>query len=836
MIPPRATMRLQLHNGFTFADAAKVVPYMARLGVSHLYASPILTARPGSMHGYDVTDPTQVNPELGGEEGFRRLVGTLRMHRLGLILDIVPNHMAVGGQNAWWVDVLRLGQASQHAQVFDIDWHPDNPLLQGKVLLPILGKPYGDALESGEIIVARESGDWQVRYFDNWFPVRPEDAAKLTELGAEAYDAVNPEGRGRLHRLLERQHYRLAFWRTANDEINWRRFFDINELIGVRVEKPAVLEATHATLFRLYRDGLIDGVRIDHVDGLADPGSYCRTLRARFQELAPDRPAYIVVEKILGRGEQLPADWGVDGTSGYDFMDAVSAVQHDVSSGEALGALWYELTGRPAGFADEEVPARRETLARSFVAQLEACAGAFQAAALQNVATRDAGRAAIRSALVVLLAHFPVYRSYPGEPSKADQDAYRRALEGAKAAPEFARIDVIEMIMGLLRRPETPARQKAATIFQQLSAPVTAKSVEDTAFYRYGRLISRNDVGFDVATLGTEPDTFHHLSAERSRLFPGALLTTATHDHKRGEDVRARLAVLSEMPEEWGQTLRRWMARNARYRTEHGPSLVDEVMLYQTLVGVWLGSLDGGFEERIAAWQSKAMHEAKLETSWTSPNEAYEAAAREFLHSVLADGGFRDEVTALVGRIAAAGAVNGIAQALLKLTVAGVPDLYQGTEFWDFSLVDPDNRRPVDFIAREHALESGGAPVALARNWMDGRVKQAVIATALRARAEAPELFAEGEYIPLDGGQHLIAFVRRHQKRSAVVIAPRLVLGMVSDGLAIPTSAWGGASVRLPDGLSGTVRNVLTGDEVTLSADLPAARVLGAFPAALLIP
>ncbi len=859
--PPRATMRLQLHKGFTFDDAARFAPYMARLGVSHLYSSPILTARAGSMHGYDVVDPTAIGPELGGEDGFRRLVAALRAEDLGLIVDIVPNHMAVGRENAWWQDVLRNGRAGRRGDVFDIDWHPDNPLLDGKVLLPVLGKPYGEALDAGEIRVARGNAGSEARYFDNVFPIRADDEAEITALGLDAYDPADEAGRARLHRLLERQHYRLAHWRTAGDEINWRRFFDINELAGVRAEDARVFEATHATLFRLYAEGLIDGMRVDHVDGLSDPRGYCRRLRARLTELerqrpakAPPGPAYLVIEKILGASESLAKDWQVDGTSGYDFMDAVSAVQHDAKAAPALSALWAALSGRSGEFKPEEVAARREILDSSFAAQLESAVGALHRVALLSPATRDASRPAIRRALIELLAHFPAYRGYATKADRpsGDDEMFARALAGASAPRGPARRDVLDRIVSWLRAPDDPARQIAATRFQQLSAPIAAKAVEDTAFYRYGRLLSRNDVGFDAARLGTEAPEFHRLAQARRAHFPDAMLATATHDHKRGEDVRARLAVLSEFPDEWGAAVRGWIERNTRHRRISGdapaPSRGAEVMLYQMIVGAWPTTLDAGdragrraFAERLAGWQAKALHEAKLRTSWISPDEAYENAARAFLDSVMDDDGFAAEIARFADRIGPAGAVNGLAQATLKLTVPGVPDFYQGTEFWDQSLVDPDNRRPVDFAARQTALETAAAPIALVGAWRDGRVKQAVIARILDLRRRTPVLFARGDYAPLAAegpcAKRVIAFARREGDAAMLVIVPRLPLGLMegSGAILIPPAAWTGTCLPLPPWLEGrTLHDVVSGTELRAGARVGLGVALAGFPLAVL--
>ncbi|MEA2770048.1 MAG: (1-_4)-alpha-D-glucan 1-alpha-D-glucosylmutase, partial [Acetobacteraceae bacterium] len=586
---PRATMRLQLHKGFTFADASALVPYLVDLGISHVYSSPILTARAGSIHGYDVIDPTSVNPELGGEQGLREFVSVVHGAGLGLIVDIVPNHMAVGGfDNPWWTDMLRHGRSSRYADFFDVDWETGDPDLHGKVLAPFLGRPYGEALDAGEIRLAHtSSGEPVIRYFDSDFPIDPTNHASIVERGVASFDPTTPDGRSQLHELLERQHYRLAWWGAAGDEINWRRFFDINGLAGLRIEEPTVFEEVHATLFRLYGEGLIDGFRVDHVDGLSDPPGYCRRLRQRLDDLAPDRHAYLVIEKILGAGESLPTDWGVEGTSGYDFMNEVSALQHDQSSAAALGQLWHGATQRPAYFEDEEVPARLEILQRGFDAQLGAVTRALHRVARSNRNTRDTSAASIRRGLVALLSHFPVYRGYDAgsKRSRMDQAAFAKALAAAKQATpasEHAVLDRLDRWLG-----GEPGDKVANTRFQQLSAPVAAKSVEDTAFYRYGRLLSRNDVGFDAGRLGGSVADFHRACADRLASFPDAMLATATHDHKRGEDLRARLAVISEVPDDWAAFLAQCRAIEAK-RPDPG----DEIMLYQMIVGGWPLDLD----------------------------------------------------------------------------------------------------------------------------------------------------------------------------------------------------------------------------------------------------
>jgi malto-oligosyltrehalose synthase len=680
---PRATLRLQFHKGFTFADAEKIVPYIAELGVSHLYASPIMAARAGSMHGYDVIDPTRINPELGGEEGLKRLVEALRRYKLGLIVDIVPNHMAASLENSWWVDVLHHGEAGRYARSFDIDWAAEDPQLRGRVFLPLLGKPLHEAVASKELAVVDCEGKPALRYYDHYLPMTGPD--------------------------IERQPYRLGWWRTANDRINWRRFFDINDLVCLRMEDPETFENVHALIARLYQEGLIDGVRIDHVDGLNDPAAYCRELRRRLDPDDPSRP-YLVVEKILLKGETLPADWECNGTTGYDFMDQVSALQHDPAAESLLAEAWARISGRPRDFAIEEEAARRHIIAHSFAALLEATVAAFDRLAKMDPLASEISRPALRRALTEMLVHFPAYRSYATLTERPRRDriyldaAARNATRTARPGDGW----VIDTLHRWLSEP-TPDIAAIAR-FQQLSAPVAAKSVEDTAFYRYGRLLSRNDVGFDLDHFGSCPAEFHALMRARAERLPHSMLATATHDHKRGEDVRARLAVLSERPQAWIDRLTSWIRDSDALRTDAQPAVGDVAMLLQMVVGAWPFDLAledergrTAFAERLAAWQEKALREAKLRTNWADPNPAYETAAREFLVRLVADNAQPEllaDIFGFIQSVAAAGAVNALAQVVLKLTVPGVPDLYQGTDYWDLSLVDPDNRRPVDFEQR----------------------------------------------------------------------------------------------------------------------------------------
>lgn len=991
MTVPRATLRLQFHSGFTFEDAGKHLDYFAALGVSHLYASPITTARPGSLHGYDTVDYSQVSEELGGEAGLKRLVAKLRERGMGLVIDIVPNHMGIGGShNAWWLDVLEWGRHSAYARYFDIDWHSPDPALRGKVLMPCLGAPYGVELEAGRIALRfdADSGRFHAVYGDNLCPICPVDYASILQAAtdnaeltalAQAFDGLTTQpddhpraaagrealrtfaaqhgaaafepaleafaatavaSRERLHRLLERQYFRLAWWRTASDEVNWRRFFDISTLAAVRVERPEVFEAVHALVFRLYEQGLIDGVRIDHVDGLAEPREYCQRLRQRLVDLRGNHP-YIVVEKILGRGERLRDDWPVDGTTGYDFMNDVGSLLHDPDGAAPLAATWAELTGASPSFADEAIAARRQILAEHLSAELDRATRALHRIARDHPTTRDFTFAAIRRVVAALAVHFPVYRIYPqsGLRTNADNEWFAKAREGAKRMLSrgdhevLARVD--EWLGGNAReaerdgrdgrdgrghrpaaaagssqshvqtqppaqspapaveqkpRPAAPpvptvatlshalsSQRTALTLFSQLTAPLAAKAIEDTAGYRYGRLLSRNEVGADAGDFSITVEQFHAANQERRRRFPHAMLATSTHDHKRGEDVRARLAVLSELAPEWGAALRRWSTVNAPLRrfVESGavsaapapdtagnvpdpqhwvPGPAAEAMLYQTLVGCWPPGLaaddeDGIRElaERTAQWQLKALREAKQRTSWYAPDEAFERACRDFLFDILAPqrrDGFLRELCDFVERIAPAGAVNSLQQTVLQLTSPGVPDLYQGTELWDFSLVDPDNRRPVDFAARAAALATT-PPSEQLHAWRNGHVKLGVVQRLLALRAQMPEVLGTGVYLPLTvRGTHAkraIAFVRQHGNGYVVVICTRLAAPLLDGGSGLPLvepAKWEDTAVDMPAGLaSRTLMDLLSPAAQKVNGDglLYLRDALAAMPVAVLL-
>lgn len=898
-------------------DAIPIIPYLARLGISHLYASPLLKARPGSTHCYDIVDHNEINPELGGEPALRRMVAALRAHDMGLILDIVPNHMGVGGSdNHWWLDVLEWGRASTFAEFFDIDWEPPDSSLHGKLLAPFLGCSYGEALANGELRLQcnNQTGQLFIGYHEHLFPISMRsaalvlhgdpsfndiahafaDAARLSNrisahqsaqraklMLANAlttpqsqstlngilsrFDATTSDGHRRLHELLERQHYRLAWWRAAADEINWRRFFDINTLAGLKVEIPRVFAATHSKILNLFEAGLIDGVRIDHIDGLADPRLYCRKLRRSMESVVASRPLnvpqgqpYIVVEKILAPRERLVPDWLTNGTTGYDFMDQVSGVLHDPDGEASLTHIWLSLTGRPGEFETEEHDARRQILRDNLASELNATAAALHRIAKRDLFTRDHTLTAIRRALTELLIYFPVYRIYAGRAGRSEVDAQvmERASAGAHRTFRAADRPLLDTVRRWLA-DEPPRnlpvgsqrseRLRAMVRFQQLSAPVAAKSVEDTSFYRFGRLLSRNEVGSNPGIFAISPAAFHAANLERQKRLPTAMLATATHDHKRGEDTRARLAVLSEIPDEWETALSRWMRLNMILKRDltagTAPSPADEIMLYQTLIAAWplglraenqTGILE--FSKRVAAWQIKSLREAKLHSEWAAPNDAYESACGDFLAGVLDPSRpILAEIIQFAERLNMPGAINGLSQTLLRLTSPGIPDLYQGTEFWDQTLVDPDNRRPVDYAAREVALGSDEFPSRLLETWQSGAVKQAIIARTLNFRKDNSKLFEKGDYKKREAvgphANHILAFTRHYRDKTILVATTRLAAKLCADTPLIIASSWHGTMLSLPQP---NMKNILTGATYS-SKHIQAAELFVQRPVALLV-
>ena len=912
--PLRATLRLQFHKDFTLDDAVPLVPYFASLGISHVYASPLLSARAGSMHGYDVVDPTTVNPELGGEAALRRLVSALRAQNMGLILDIVSNHMAVGGgDNPWWLDLLEWGRLSPYGEFFDIQWHSPDPLMEGQLLLPFLGSDYGVALQDGTLPLRFDAqhGAFYVEHYDHHFPICPMNYGELLkaddeqlksladrfstlsyqtdahslamplkdelrelasdpivlqaiEQNLKAYDSLTPDGFQRLHQLLERQSYRLASWRTAADDINWRRFFDVNELGGLRVERPAVFEATHAKIFELVAEGLIDGLRIDHIDGLADPRGYCRKLRRRVDSLVPDRHLPIYVEKILGEGETLHRDWSVDGTTGYEFMNQLSLLQHDPAGAETLGELWSRYSERPADFRQEAQLARQQILNGSLAGDFESVAQALLQVAREDLMTRDLTLGAIRRALQELIVHFPVYRTYISPRGRSAQDDvfFQQAMDGARQTLSEADWPVLDCLARWLggepwrQRPVGRSRKilkHACVRFQQLTSPAAAKAVEDTAFYRSAVLLSRNDVGFSTEQFSAPVADFHAACLNRLEEFPDNLLATATHDHKRGEDTRARLAVLSERSAwfAWQVPLWQTLARPLR-DNDQMPSAGDELILYQALLGSWPLDLRDddkaayeNYTQRVWQWQQKALREAKLQSSWSAPNDAYEQAAHQFLERLLLSPEgerLRAALSKAAISIAAPGALNSLAQTLLRMTVPGIPDLYQGNEYWDFSLVDPDNRRPVDYASRQQAMHRPPDLPDLLANWRDGRIKQTLIARTLNLRAEHAELFHRGSYQALEvvgsEAHRVLAFARSYNRKQAIVIVPIRCASLLENSAEprVGAQQWGDTRVKLPfttpdDNLKGLFSSVA----VTEHKELMIGAALGDFPVNLFI-
>jgi (1->4)-alpha-D-glucan 1-alpha-D-glucosylmutase len=838
----RATYRVQFHRDFTFDHARALVPYFARLGISHLYASPILMARAGSMHGYDVVDHARINPELGGEPAFRALVDALRANDIGVLLDIVPNHMAVGGaDNPYWLDVLEKGRDSVFATMFDIDWDAGASASQDTLVLPVLGKTLAECLSENEITLVWDArlGKLAFAYGDNRLPLRLDDYPFVVGDASDgaAADLTRFADSESLLTLLSRQHFRLAHWRDAGDRINWRRFFDVTSLAAVRVEDDAVFEQTHATIFRLFSEGLIDGVRVDHVDGLADPAAYCRRLRARLDAMIPLRPeslprdrALILVEKILAPQESLPTEWGVDGTTGYDFMNAVSELQHDANGEATFTKLWSELSGRTGDFEFEECHARRELLDGAFANALRATAAAF-VGLRSNIEIH-----AMERAIGLVIEHYRAYRTYAtGDstepaPGAFFDEAILVALSDSASDADVR--EAIQVVASVMRGDAASCKENArdaARRFNQLTAPIAAKAVEDTALYRYGRLLSRNDVGFSPDRFASTPGEFHACNARQLVSFPSTLLATATHDQKRGEDVRARLAVLSEIPDEWASVVSEWFALNQPHRVP-AISPGDEYQLYQTLVGAWpfnLTSNDSSldqFTDRIVAWRIKSLREEKLDTSWEHENDAVERAHCEFVRRILEPGGpFVERLAEFCARIRSAGALNGLVACLLRCAAPGVPDLYQGAELWDLSLVDPDNRRAVDFAAREGVLAASSDSTKPLDEWQSGAMKLSLIRRILTLRSTAPQIFAAGAYVPIQtSSERLLCFARVYEARVLLVAVPRLCArdAMASGGpLPAPSFATARDLVLPAEWRGRSWRDVLSDDGAIVSLE-----------------
>lgn len=872
MIIPRATYRLQFHGQFTFADAAALVPYLAQLGISHVYASPWLKARPGSSHGYDIVDHNAFNPELGGEAGFEQLHAALQAHGMGQILDFVPNHMGVSqAGNAGWLDVLEWGRASPWADWFDIDWQPADPALRNKLLLPFLDDHYGDVLARGELQPRFDaaSGSFSIAYFDNRFSLAPHTYARLITAAATAADpgaatalqalahtarglhvranvtargaagiraqakafkaklaaqtglhadlhagaaalAVDPAQPGTmqpLQRLLERQSWRLAYWRVAADEINYRRFFDINELAALRVENPAVFDHIHQLVARLLAAGKLDGLRIDHIDGLFDPADYCHRLR----QLQP-APFYLVVEKILAQHEHLRRNWPIDGTTGYDFLNQVTGLLIDARSERVLTRTYERCCGSTATFDDILLAAKLQIVRTRLGGELHVLANRLHRLARREPRTRDYTLQGLTRALTAVVAAFPVYRTYVDADGASTDD--RRdiawALTRARNHWDLPDRDIFDFMASVLTgdladEPGYGRRRvlHLAMKFQQYTSPVMAKGHEDTAMYRYHRLVALNEVGGDPRQFGISVAAFHHANTQRARHWPQAMLATATHDSKRGEDVRARLAALSTLAPEWRRAVRHWARLNRIWKlpadAQPVPSRNDEYLLYQTLIGAWPialmngawnAELAAGFAERVQAYMTKAVREAKVHSSWGDPGTRYEHRTRRFIAQLLdrdSSRFFLDSFLPLQQRVAERGVHLSLVQLALKLTCPGVPDIYQGCELWDLNLVDPDNRRPVNFGRRQALLDQvcswdDMAPAKRQRqlahwrrHWQDGAIKLHVLRRLLALRAAHPDLFLHGNYSPMAlpdvPADSALAFERRHGAQRLLVAA-----------------------------------------------------------------
>lgn len=846
---PRATYRLQFHRGFTLRDALAIVPYLAALGVSHAYASPLLAARAGSTHGYDVCDPTRVNPEVGTAAEFEAFVAALRERGLGLVLDIVPNHMAAARENPWWWDVLRNGRKSPFADYFDIDWESPGDGLRGKVLLPVLGDELQQVLERDELGVLSEGGEVMVRYFDHRYPVNPETLPAPGTLREEAIAGFNTD-RESLVRLLELQHYRLSFWRQGDHRLNYRRFFTITDLAGIRVERPEVFTATHNRIIDWHRRGWIDGVRVDHPDGLRDPQQYLSDLR----ESVPG--AWIVVEKILEPGEDLPVDWPVDGTTGYDYLARVDELFVDPAGERPITEFYSRFTGEPTDYGPMVREKKRWILTNQLLTEVERLVRLLEVILAARCPERAVGFDETRQAIVAMLVCFPVYRTYAqvGKSGRSDADRAWIAQALASATQEHPTPApwILTFIGDLLQdRLEEGLEAEFVMRFQQLAGPAMAKGVEDTTFYCFNRLVVLNEVGGDPSHFGVGLQTFHAACRRSLEQWPGTMLASTTHDTKRSGDVRARLTVLSEIPDRWAEAVRRWSDWNERHRRDGLPDRNAEYLFYQILVGAWPLPVD-----RALAYMEKASREAKQHTNWTDRNAAYDEALAGFVSSVIGDPEFVGMLEQFLPDVIVAGRINSLAQTLLKLTTPGVPDLYQGTELWDLSLVDPDNRRPVDYGVREEALkhlerESRSRTVPLTTGTFreasdDGRIKMSVIHRTLHFRRLHELLYRKGDYLPLSATgvrtMHVCAFARSLGGTIAITVVPRLVHGLAGGRDPIPVGGeiWGDTRLALPPALSGCrLRNVFTGAHLEVRAlggnpSVMLAEVLADFPVALL--
>jgi (1->4)-alpha-D-glucan 1-alpha-D-glucosylmutase len=936
---PLSTYRLQFNQQFTFRDAASIVDYLARLGISDCYASSYLAAVPGSAHGYDVADPTRLNPEIGTSDDYWRWVDSLRDHGMGHILDVVPNHMGIAkSANPWWSDVLENGPSSRYARFFDIEWRPVKDELFEKVLLPILGDQYGAVLERQELALVFERGAFIVRHYDDRLPIAPEtmrlifgaaldrwtedhrgdDADELLSilsaaehlpsrssrdaesiairarekeivkrrlaaleersedvrgLIAESIDRLNgkvgqPRSFDPLDALLNAQAYRLAHWRVASEEINYRRFFDVNQLAALRMEDPEVFDEVHRFVFELVAKGAATGLRIDHVDGLFAPADYLNRLQSRIAsstEAPNGSPFFVVVEKILGSDEALPAEWPVAGTTGYEFAATVNNLFVDRRNAGALDQIYRRFVRGRLPFSTLVYRSKKQVLHETMSGDINSLGHQLNRFSERNRHFRDFTLYSLISSLKEVIACFPVYRTYvtPTDPVSAHDGRYvREAIAEAKRrapGPASMVFDFIERI--LLKQTTTRTaeecedRARFIGKFQQITSPVAAKGIEDTVLYVDNRLLSLNEVGSEPTRFGIGPADVHRWMVERRRRWPNALSATSTHDSKRGEDVRARLNVLSEIPGAWKDAVSKWRAVNRRFKAELPGALApdpnEEYFLYQTLVGAWpFGDFDlDAFRERIRAYMLKAMRESKVHTTWLSPNERHERAVLAFVDAILdrrRAAPFFQAFEPFQSRVAQLGIYNSLSQLVIKVAAPGIPDFYQGSELWDLNLVDPDNRRAVDYRSRSQllaGLRTASDLTSLLTDRADGRIKLFVANRSLCTRATNRSTFEHGDYTPLEvSGTHadsLFGFARRFEHSAAVVCVPRLVAALVPDAVRPPLGreVWADTRVAVP---SGRYRNAFTGALICAEGAEPtrevdAATLFADFPVALLV-
>ncbi len=946
MPQPSSTYRIQFNLNFRFRDAEELVPYLRALGITHLYASPRFRARKGSLHGYDVADAARVNSELGTEEEFQALVTRLHNYGMGLLLDIVPNHMAASEENPWWMDVLENGQQSEFATYFDIDWAAD-PLQRSRILLPFLGDTYGKVLESQQLGLHYDDQGFFVRYYQMRFPVRPEsygeiiaacledDAenenspngvrralkhacdiseeletqgatsvqqasgrrSKVGELKHQLWELYRDNGpfqraldhtlrlfngiKGvrrsfdRLDQLLSCQAYRLAYWRQASREINYRRFFDINELVGVRTENPKVFEARHAPVFRLMKEGAVDALRIDHIDGLRDPLGYLCNLRRRIEEIGTpqngDLEPYVVVEKIVSGSEALPPEWPIAGTTGYDFANAANFLLVDPAGYSYLDRLYQRLSGDERSFADTWYWSKKQVIQQLFGGEMRSLSGRVARLAAMDRRGCDLPVSELKGALEDITASLAVYRTYIRDQQVSKRDlvelehAIRMARERSGKNPSNK--EIYFFFRRLFRREldsvycSWPQEWLDFILrWQMFTGAVMAKGFEDTAFYTHTALLSLNEVG-GAPFRGDQAfglEAFHKFNSERRQYWPRTLNATSTHDTKRSEDVRARIHVLSEIPREWHTRFRRWSAWNRDKKSiENGrtvPSIPEELLIYQTLLGAWpVEEYDINIlRERLQAFVIKAAREAKQSTSWIDTNEAHERALRHFVSQILnpsAARRFLADFGRFHERIAFHGALNSLAQVILKIAAPGNPDFYQGNELWDFSLTDPDNRRPVDFVTRASCLEGLQRAksesllfTSLLHNWTDGRIKLFLTSRALEFRRRHVDLFEKGEYIPIyaNGGmrEHVCAFLRTYHKETLLVAVPRFTTAIKPVGeFPVGARAWRKNTLRLATGMRRHWSNVITDEEIKLgggSREILLSTIFSQLPVALL--